>query len=687
MFSEQTEQVMDYHHGIPVADPYRWLEDGSSPDVRAWTDWQNAAFRAYMDRLPDRATIRARVEQMLSIDQMESPWQVGERLFYLKRTAQQQQPCLMLGEDGGEITLIDPNTDESNARSLHLLQVSADGKRVAVGEKIGGEDTCSIRFLDVDSRELLPTTLPRGFHRGIAFGLDGSYIYHAHERLASLKPHYRAVFRLNLLTGEETEVYFAGEGPQIRTRVIPGSDDDWVAYLVREPGRYTNLYLHNPLKGTAPRHINDAQTPECAFLRIGSRCYVLVRRAGGQRQIAAFDAATPQEEHWELILHELPESLTDCTIWQDLICITTPLGQRYVTTVYDLNGKLQDRIHYPEDGTLRIYPRRGPGQNGIHYHYSSFDSPPTFKHYDLGAKVHRTVFTETVPFASNRVEKRETTYRSTDGVEVPICIAWDPDVVLPAPAPLIFTAYGGFGAKVTPAYSKFITFMLQLGFRFAIANVRGGSELGDAWHRGGKRRNKPQAIADFIAGADWLCDAGLTTPALQASVGACHSALVIVAAMMRRPDLFGAVLCLNPLLDMLRYHKFDLAYRWIPEFGYAEDPEDFPTLLSYSPYHGVRKDIVYPPILFVSGEADNRTNPFHVRKTAARMQAEAVPGNPILVDISSTRGHSPTMPLNVRVEALTDRIAFLCNELGVLVPRDAAKYRAEAASNTETGKS
>jgi prolyl oligopeptidase len=521
MFSDQTEQVVDYYHGVPIADPFRWLEDGNSPEVRAWTDRQNATFRAYMDALPNRAQIRARVDEMLSVDQMESPWQVKERLFYMKRTARQQQPCLMMSEDDREVTLVDPNTDGNDTRTLHLLQVSGDGKKVALGEKIGGEDTCSVQFLDVDSREVLPAKISRGFHRGIAFGIDGSYAYHAHERLTSSRPHYRAVFRLDLLTGQETEIYFAGEGPHIRARVIPGWTDDSMAYLVREPGQFTNLYLHNPLTDSAPRLINDSKTPKFGFLRIGAKCYALACRDGGERQIVTFDAATPEVEHWEVILSQIPESLTECTIWQNLICVTTPLDQGYVTTVYDLNGNLHDQIRYPEGGTLRFHPRRGPGQVGIYYHYSSFDCPPTLMRYDLEAKCHRTVFTEDIPFMSKRVETKQTTYRSTDGTEVPICIAWDPDYVLPSPGPLILTAYGGFGARVTPAFSTFITFMLQQGFRFAFANIRGGSELGDAWHSGGRRRNKPQTISDFIAGAEWLCNAGWTTPEQQASFGAC----------------------------------------------------------------------------------------------------------------------------------------------------------------------
>jgi prolyl oligopeptidase len=404
-----------------------------------------------------------------------------------------------------------------------------------------------------------------------------------------------------------------------------------------------------------------------APLRVGSRCWALISRDGSKKQIVTFDARHPEPRHWEPILSDLPTTMNQCTIWDEAICITSSTGDTHMTAVYDLTGKKVDDISYPLDGTVQIYPRRGSPQKGIYYKYSSFVCPPVIRQYDLESRCHRAVSTENVPFIPKAVETHRTTYRSGDETRVPICVAWDPAKVSCGPGPLIFTAYGGFGVKITPAYSTFVTFLLEQGFRFAFANVRGGAELGPAWYEAGRRHNKPQTISDFIAGADWLIAKGFTTSNQMATFGGSNGGLLVAAAMVRRPDLFRATLCIAAILDMLRYHEFDLTYRWIDEYGSSDDPDDFAVLRSYSPYHAIQQGRDYPSVLFVTGEADNRCNPLHTRKMVARLQAESSGRNPVLADISPIRGHSPTLPLHIRVDALTDRLAFICNELGVRV--------------------
>lgn len=669
MHSEQTKGVVDYYHGIPVADPCRWLEDGTSPEVREWTNRQREAFRAHIDPLPDRNSIRARVRQMLSVTSVDSPWQVGSRLFYMKRTSHQEQPCLMMHENDHEVTLIDPNDDPTHKLTLQLLQVSPDGTLLALGEKVGGEDTCSIKFFDTSTGSIMPTTIGRGFHRGITFGADRRTAYHAHERVDSNRQYYRAVYRLDLISGEESEVFFAGHGRRRRVRVIAGAPAEWMLYLVREPERQTEFYLHNAMTRATPRLLDISSFKEFGILLVGPRCLALVRRISGERQIVSFDADHPEPATGEIILQKLPDELTDFTVWGDFICASESTANKSLTTVYDLQGRQIDEIHYPPDATLVTYPRLSPAQTGIYYKYSSFAHPAILNFYDLHSKNHITIFSESPPFLPARVETLKDSFTSEDGTTVPIVVAWDPEHVLPGPAPMIFTAYGGFGTIIRPAYSNFITFLLQQGLRFAFANVRGGSELGYGWYEAGARRNKPNTIADFISGAEWLISRGFTTSSQLGVFGGSNSGLIVAAAMMQRPTLFGVVVCAGALLDMLRYHNFDLTYRWIPEYGSSDDPLDLPILLSYSPYHNIRTDVSYPPILLISGEADNRCNPLHVRKMAERLQKEAR-CNPILVDISPIRGHSQTMPLNTRIDSLSDVLAFICNELGVRVHED-----------------
>jgi prolyl oligopeptidase len=229
------------------------------------------------------------------------------------------------------------------------------------------------------------------------------------------------------------------------------------------------------------------------------------------------------------------------------------------------------------------------------------------------------------------------------------------------------TGYGGFGVAMTPQFSVLIAIMMELGVSFALPNVRGGGEFGRVWHEAARGRNRQVAFDDFVAAAEWLCKNDVTTPDQLAIFGGSNSGLLVAAAMTQRPDLFQAVLCIAPLLDMVRYEFFDHASKWRQEYGSVEDSQDFQSLYAYSPYHRVKDIVNYPSVLFVSGDSDDRCNPAHVRKMAARLQNRDVQRSPIVVDYSEERGHSPVLPLTVRIDALTRRVMFLCRELNISV--------------------
>lgn len=241
------------------------------------------------------------------------------------------------------------------------------------------------------------------------------------------------------------------------------------------------------------------------------------------------------------------------------------------------------------------------------------------------------------------------------------------DVLKHRNSPTIMTSYGGYGVSMTPQFSVFVAFFMELGCLFALPNIRGGSEFGIEWHNAAKRRNRQTAYDDFLYAAEWLIRSGHTHPKKLAIFGGSNSGLLVGAAMTQRPDLFRAVVCMVPMLDMLRYHLFDNAHVWKDEFGTADDPDDFAALARYSPYHNVQKAVAYPATMIVSGDADRNCNPLHARKMTARLQAANVSEHPIFLDYSEFRGHSPVLPLSVRVNALTDRMAFLCDQLQLAV--------------------
>ena len=263
---------------------------------------------------------------------------------------------------------------------------------------------------------------------------------------------------------------------------------------------------------------------------------------------------------------------------------------------------------------------------------------------------------------------REVSITSKDGTLVPLTlVSFDRSADAATPRPVIMTSYGGFGVPVTPQFSVLVTMLMELGAVFAIPHIRGGGEGGKEWHYVGRARNRQLSFDDFIAAAEWLCRQGLTTPARIGIFGGSNSGLLVGAAMTQRPDLFGAVVCIAPLLDMVRYEVFDQAVKWRTEYGTVDDPDDFRALYAYSPYHRIAENVNYPATLFVSGDKDDRCNPAHVRKMAARLQGRSAQKSPVIVDYSEERGHSPVLPLSVRVPALARRVAFLCRQLGIPV--------------------
>jgi len=350
------------------------------------------------------------------------------------------------------------------------------------------------------------------------------------------------------------------------------------------------------------------------------------------------------------------------TIFVNYLNRTTLSLQRW-----SLTGENLGYLDIPVDGTIQLLPLQSEAADSIFYTYESFSKPlAIFEHkIDIGKADlwhHRTIHA-----AFPDCLLRETRFPSRDGVSIPITITSHPHPKVAPQLPIVMTSYGGFGVSMTPQFSVLVTIMMELGVSFALPHIRGGGELGKEWHDAARGRNRQVAFDDFIAGAEWLVRERLTSPDQLAIFGGSNSGLLVGAAMTQRPDLFRAVLCIAPLLDMVRYEFFDKAVKWREEYGTVDDPEDFAALYACSPYHCITEDVDYPSVLFVSGDEDDRCNPAHVRKMAARLQGRSAQHSAVIVDYSEERGHSPVLPLSVRIDALARRIAFLCHELNLPV--------------------
>jgi len=330
--------------------------------------------------------------------------------------------------------------------------------------------------------------------------------------------------------------------------------------------------------------------------------------------------------------------------------------------IFSFSGKGMGELPIRSDETLRMVGG-SPESDELLLETESFTEPiGIFRHSAKSGN--RTLWTRrNIPFESADYGHSQIWYMSKDGTRVPMYLVGRRDILEGTCSPTIMTSYGGYGVSMTPQFSVFVAFLMERGCLFALLNIRGGSEFGVKWHNAAKRRNRQTAYDDFLSAAEWLIKTGRTIPGKLAIFGGSNSGLLVGAALTQRPDLFRAAVCMVPMLDMLRYHLFDNAHVWKEEFGTVDDPDDFVALVKYSPYHQVREGVAYPATMIVSGDADRNCNPLHARKMTARLQAANVSEHPILLDYNNLRGHSPVLPLSARIEALTDRMAFLCDQL------------------------
>jgi prolyl oligopeptidase len=660
------EVVTDFLHGVAVPDPYRWLEDQDSPRTRAWIEEQTRYARAYLDNLPGRERIHERIREFLAVETYDSLQISGGRYFFRKRLPNQEQPCIYVreGADGEDRLLIDPSERRpSNYTAVKPLRVSPNGRLLLYEVKEGGERTGTFELLDIETRKRLPDLLPRGYLRGFAFAPDGKSFYYVHEALAAKRPFYRAAYHhvLGTPASEDREVFFAGEDKKIRLSLT--SDKKRLAFFVY-------WFLEKLLTDIYLQPFDATTSPELTFSKIDyllgprfldDRILAITDREAPNRKIVEIRLRVNGEHEWIDLIPETDMPIRNWLVAGDTIYVSYVKEMIHRIFVFDPSGKKLGEIPIQSDETLRMIAS-SPESSELFLATESFTEPMRIFRYSAERNERLLWAKISIPFDSKNFDFSQIWFVSEGGTRIPMYLVGRRDVLARPGNPTIMTSYGGYGVSMTPRFSVFVAFLMERGCLFALPNIRGGSEFGVEWHKAAKRRNRQTAFDDFLCAAEWLLKTGRTAPGKLGIFGGSNSGLLVGAALTQRPDLFGAVVCMVPMLDMFRYHLFDNAHVWKEEFGTVEDPDDFAVLAKYSPYHQVRDGVAYPPTMIVSGDADRNCNPLHARKMTARLQAANASDHPIFLDYSKFRGHSPVLPLGERIEALTDRMAFLCDE-------------------------
>ncbi|HXJ94451.1 MAG TPA: prolyl oligopeptidase family serine peptidase [Terriglobia bacterium] len=664
------DDVVDDYFGTKVADPYQWLEDQNSPDTRAWIEAQDDYSRPILDGLPGRDVLRQRLTALMNVDVIGTPSEHGGRYFFERRKAGQDLFVLYMrqGLDGPDHVLLDPHPlSPDHSTSVGLMDFSKDGKLMAYFVRRGGKDEVSIHLMQTDSRHELADVLPEGNYFSVSIKPDKSGFYYARRIQAGPRIFYHAlgsdpasdkqIFGDNLGLGDIAFSRLSDDGRYLLIDVLHGSASE-----------KTELYLQDLAAQTPVRPVVNDITARFSGDLAGDRLYIQTNWNAPNGRIFLTDLATPTRDHWREVVPQSEAVIEGISAAGGKLFVNYVHNAHAELKVFEAGGGEGREIPLPALGSASGVSGRWESPN-VFYEFSSFAQAPTIYRYDVEQAKPEVWAREEVPLKSDDFEVHQVWYASKDGTRVPMFIADRKGTRRDGSNPTLITGYGGFDVSLLPSFSAEAAAWVEGGGVFAVPNLRGGGEFGEKWHKAGMLQNKQNVFDDFLAAAQYLIDNHYTNPSKLGITGQSNGGLLVGAALTQRPDLFRAVVCRYPLLDMLRYENFLVARYWVPEYGAAvADAEQFKVLYAYSPYQNVKQGADYPAVLFVTGDGDTRVAPLHARKMAAMLQWAASSENrsdrPILLSYDTKSGHSGGRPLSKQIDELVDELSFFSWQLG-----------------------
>jgi prolyl oligopeptidase len=662
--------VADDYFGTKIIDSYRWLEDAKSPETRAFIDAQNAYTARYLKQARIRPQVADDLDALEHVSKWSLPIERGENYFFEKRLAGEEQSSIYVrhGWTGKDERLVDPaQLSRDPNTSVNLVDVSRDGSLLAYEVRQGGSDETTVRVADAKTGKTLPDELPGGLYWSVNFTPDGKGLYYtrANRQGTLLYQHVLGTrpTRDTLLFGRE----FRGEelGP-IDLFSAEVTDDGH--YLVVEidrgvPARRVDIVFRDLTKPGAYFDVLvwglDARF---SALYARGAWYVKTDYQSPRGRILKADPGI-MPDVWKTVVPEGPYVIDDFSIVGGKLYVKRLNDVKSETTAYTLDGKPAGKIDYDGIGSATTVQGRTMDRYGF-YSFESFIVPPTLYRLDtLTGK--REVFAQPrIPFDSSQYELKQVFFPSKDGATIPMFIAGKKGLRQDGTERLLMTGYGGFNLSMDPEWNPAFAWWLQQGGWFALPNLRGGGEYGESWHEQGMFERKQNVFDDWFAAAEYLIAHKYTSPDHFAISGRSNGGLLMGASITQRPELFSAVWCGYPLLDMLRYQKFLQGPQWTTEYGSAEKEKQFPYLLKYSPYQNVKPGTAYPAVMFFTGDSDTRVDPLHARKMTPLLQSASSSRRPVLLHYSLAGGHSTGVNVAQQIEDDADRLTFLWTETG-----------------------
>ncbi len=664
----RTDPVTETLHGVTITDPYRWLEDQDGPATRAWLKEQIDYTNAMLGARPERAAIKQRLEKLFKIDTQGVPTERGGRYFYTKRRADQNQPVIYVrtGLQGKEEVLLDANgASADNTLSYGLADISADGKVVAYTVRQGGKDEVAIKLMDVDTRKEVAAGLPEARYFGISITPDKTGLYYSRFGKEGPRVYYHKVG-----TDVAADAKLFGDGYGAGYIIGAGLTQDGRYLMVNvfygSAADKTEIWVQDLANKGELKPIIKGLIGSFGGAIAADKLYVQTNWEAPNYRLLEIDLKNPAQQHWKTLIAESAAVMSSFNLVGGKIFVNYLENVTSQLKMYDTRGKLLREIKFPTIGSASVMIGDWDKSEAF-YTFNTFAQPTTIYRYDV-ATGKQTIFAQIkVPVNSAQIEVKQVWYESKDRTKVPMFIVHKKGLALDGKRPTYLTGYGGFNVSLTPNFSATAAYWAEMGGVYAVPNLRGGGEFGEKWHKAGMLEKKQNVFDDFIAAAEWLIDNQYTSPSKLAISGGSNGGLLVGAAMTQRPELYQAVICAVPLLDMVRYQNFLVARFWVPEYGSSEDPEQFKYIYAYSPYHHVKQGVKYPAVMFTTGDSDTRVAPLHARKMAALMQAATGSERPVLLHYDLKAGHSAGLPVNKQIEDTADNLTFLFWQLGVAV--------------------
>ncbi len=669
---------VDTYHGVDIPDPYRWLEDPNTEAVQDWIAAQNEVTFGYLKDLPGRDRLQKRLTELWNYERYGIPFKRGGRYFFYKNDGLQNQSVLytLPNLDAEPRVLLDPNTLSADGTvALSGIAVSENGTYLAYSLSASGSDWVEWHVRDIETGQDLADHLKWVKFSGAAWSHDHQGFYYSRydepnetTKLEAVNYYQKLYYhRLGTSQSADTLIY---ERPDHKEWGFGGSVTDDGRYLI------ISVWL-----GTDPRNLvfyKDLQTPESPVVELisdfeaefslidndGSTFWFRTDLAAPKGRAIAIDITQPDRSQWQGLIPESADTLQSVGVLNNQFVADYLKDARSQVKIFDLQGQLVRDVALPGIGSIGGFDGKRSDTETF-YSFTSYTTPNTIYHYDLVTGESTLYRKPQVPFDPDAYETTQVFYTSADGTRVPMFLTHKRGLSLEGQNPTLLYGYGGFSISLTPGFSVSNLVWLEMGGIYAVPNLRGGGEYGEAWHQGGTKRNKQNVFDDCLAAAQWLIDQGYTSAQKLAIMGGSNGGLLVGACITQRPDLFGAALPAVGVLDMLRFNQFTIGWAWESDYGSPQDRDEFKALVAYSPLHNLKAGTTYPATLITTADHDDRVVPAHSFKFAAALQATHQGEPPVLIRIETKAGHGAGKPTAKIIEEVADKWAFLATNLGI----------------------